>query len=86
MATRRLTSGERRDFGDNAQNYCESRLDDEPPPTCTCRRRPTARRAGRDFHLMIGFDFHRKIVFNGARAKYDRIDASKPSQRSVRYR
>ncbi|TMJ52533.1 MAG: hypothetical protein E6G85_11310 [Alphaproteobacteria bacterium] len=49
-------------------------------------RRPPARFAGRDFHLVAAFDFHRQIVFNGPHAKHDRIDASKPSQCSARYR
>jgi hypothetical protein len=65
-----------------------SRLDDEPPPTST---RPEADNAARRKRLSLeetfawaAFDFHRQIVFNGTHAEYDRIDALKPSQYSVR--
>lgn len=60
------------DFGDSAQNYCESRLDDEPPLTSTCRRRPPTRLAGRDFHLVAAFDFHRQIVLRNMIASMHR--------------
>ena len=69
--------------GDSAPNYRRSRLDEKPPPTCA---RPEADNAARrrNFHLAAAFGFHRQIVFNGTHAEYDRIDALKLSQCSVR--
>jgi hypothetical protein len=56
-------------YGDSAPNYCEFRLDDEPPPA---------------FHLAAAFDFRRHLVLDGTHAEYDRIDALKLSRCSVR--
>jgi hypothetical protein len=36
------------------------------------------------FHLVAAFDFRRQLVLDGTHAEYDRIDAAKLSQRSVR--
>ena len=40
-------------YGDSA-NYCESRLDDEPPPA---------------FHLVANFDSRRRLVLRGTHAE-----------------
>jgi hypothetical protein len=36
------------------------------------------------FHLAVAFDFRRQLVLDGTDAEYDRIDALKLSQCSVR--
>jgi hypothetical protein len=64
-------------------NYCEPRLDEKPPPTCARREADNAARR-KNFHLAAAFDFRRQIVFNGTHVEYDRIDALKLSQCSVR--
>jgi hypothetical protein len=68
---------------DSAPNYCGSRLDDAPP--LTCARLEADNAAGRkNLHLVAAFDFRRQFVLNGTHAEYDRINALKLSQRSVR--
>jgi hypothetical protein len=71
-----------RKYGDSAQNYCGSRFDGAPPPCVRLEADNAARR--KNFHLVAAFDFRRQFVLNGTHAEYDRINALKPSQCSVR--
>jgi hypothetical protein len=56
-----------------------------PPLTCA---RPEADDAARrkNFHLVAAFGFRRQFVLNGTHPEYDRINALKRSQCSVRSR
>jgi hypothetical protein len=62
----------------SAQNYCESRLDDAPPPTCVRLEADNAARR-KNVHLVAAFDFRRQFVRNGTRAEYDRISSAAAS-------